>query len=290
MNKALSKITIIMPTFNRTAFALRNMRLWSDKGPTMHVLDGSSNKIDNSNLENMGNNIFYHHIPEDYFTRLLIAKDFIKTKYSIMQCDDEIFMPSALTKCVEFLDNNNSFSSCIGRAIAFKIENKEIVVAEKFSPIKKSEIRSSSYKIRVLSKALHYLPSTYYSLTRSEVFISNLKIMNIKSSSPYTGEVLVEFSNSFHGGSKILDNLMWLRSYENDPIHNESWNRNEEIDLWYNDNNKKDEIQKCINQFTEIVFGSSGIPKVLIKEYTIIGFNIICGINLNFISSFPLLQ
>ena len=116
-------------------------------------------------------------------------------------------------------------------------------------------------------------------ILRKKLFLSNIELLNLNSSSPYTGEVLVEFSSSFHGKNKVLDELMWLRSYENDPIHNENWNRELDIEAWYNNNEHQNEVTKCINRFSKIVSKSAGISERMVKRYAISGLNTMCGIN-----------
>jgi glycosyltransferase domain-containing protein len=279
MNDILSNITIIMPTYNRKFFVLRNMRFWSNKGPILHVLDGSRDKISSEELKYFGANIYYHHIPEDYYSRLGYAKNLIDTKYSIMQCDDEMYIPSALAECVKILDASSEIISCIGHCMGFKYENHDIVVTEKFNPIKLSENNLSSSLERLLFKASNYLPSTYYGLNRTEVFISNIEIIIMQSSSPYSGEVFVEFSNSIHGKSKVIDNLMWFRNYENDPIHDLNWDRNITLDLWYHNNKIRDEVTSYLIDSAEIIAKSSGVSQNKIIKYLIVAMNLMCGIN-----------
>ena len=282
MNNLLSKVTIIIPTYNRQKYALRNMLYWSNKGVTLHVLDGSVDSINDKELNDCGQNIFYHHIPEDIFSRMDKAKDLVDTKYAILLCDDELFIPSALAECVKFLDSSKETASCIGRCMAFKYENNDLLVTEKFIPIKKSEDRSNSIKKRILFKATNYLPSTYYALHRKKLFLTNLELINLISSSPYTGEIFIEYSNTIHGHSKVLDNLMWLRSAENEPISNESWNRETNLELWYHNYEVQSEVINLLNAFSKIISKSSGISQNVIKRYVIAGLNSMCAINYAF--------
>jgi glycosyltransferase domain-containing protein len=280
LSNLLSKVTIIIPTYERYNYALRNMRFWSDKDVTVHVLDGSAEKVGDNELSELGTNILYHHIPDDLITRHYFAKNLIDTKYVIYLSDDEIFIPSALAECVKYLDAHNETASCIGRVMGFKYENNNIVVTEKFTPIKMTEDKNRSFKKRLIFKASNFLPSTIFGLHRKNLFSTNLELIkNLPPTSPYTAEVLLEFSNSIHGQSKVIDKLMWLRSFENDPINNKDMKREIDLDFWYLKKDFKSEVVDCINEFTRIVSNSTKINEKIIKRYVNTGLNIMCKPN-----------
>ena len=43
-----------------------------------------------------------------------------------MSSDDEFYLPSALSSCIEFLSKHSEFSNCGGRAIGFKSDKNNI--------------------------------------------------------------------------------------------------------------------------------------------------------------------
>jgi len=52
----LNKMTIVIPTYERLEFALRNMNFWSGKQVQVFVLDGSKQKISDKELEKFSEN------------------------------------------------------------------------------------------------------------------------------------------------------------------------------------------------------------------------------------------
>ena len=77
----LKKMTIVMPTYERLEFAIRNMNYWSGKQVQLLVLDGSKQKISDKELEKFSDNIKYYHLPISMAERLKFAKNLIFTEY-----------------------------------------------------------------------------------------------------------------------------------------------------------------------------------------------------------------
>ena len=57
----LSKLTLVMATYGRQSYALRNMRYWSNSDVVLLVLDASPRAIENNLLKDFGKNILYVH-------------------------------------------------------------------------------------------------------------------------------------------------------------------------------------------------------------------------------------
>ena len=112
MNNSLAKLTLVVPTYNRHSYALRNMFYWSGRSVTVHVLDGSPTPISLPELSGLAQNIHYHHLPVSIFDRLRIATELISTDYCALMGDDEFFIPSALESCIAELDLYSDLVSC----------------------------------------------------------------------------------------------------------------------------------------------------------------------------------
>ena len=103
-SRIISNLSIVIPTYNRQDYALRNMKFWSERGASVYVLDGSSLAIDKERMKEIGPNVRYCHMPVSIHERLLAATNFISTPYCIMLSDDEFFIPSALEACIKELE------------------------------------------------------------------------------------------------------------------------------------------------------------------------------------------
>ena len=80
----LSKLTLVIPTYQRQRYALRNMRYWSGSEVTLHVLDGSEQPIPAEEMAGITANINYHHMPVSWIDRIEKAGNLVQTKYAAM--------------------------------------------------------------------------------------------------------------------------------------------------------------------------------------------------------------
>src|SRR5574337_94950 len=95
----LSKLTLVIPTYNRQRYVLRNMRYWSGSTVTVHVLDGSERPIPAEEMVGLAATINYHHLPISWLNRLGKVANLVQTEYAALLGDDEFFLPNALQAC-----------------------------------------------------------------------------------------------------------------------------------------------------------------------------------------------
>ena len=115
----LSELTLVVPTYNRQSDALKQMHFWSDSPVILHVLDGTNVPIQREELEDLGDNVHYYHMPCSIEERFGRAGKLVDTPYVAFICDDEFFIPSVLEKSIVYLKNNKDFVACIGMCIGF---------------------------------------------------------------------------------------------------------------------------------------------------------------------------
>src|SRR5687767_8352489 len=123
----LSKLTLVMLTYRRPRYAIRNMRYWSKRDAVLHVLDGSDEAIAADELRDLGPNIHYHHLPVSLFDRLGAGSKLISTSYAALLGDDELYLPDGLEACIRELDADVSLVSCMGRSLGFRPIPSEIL-------------------------------------------------------------------------------------------------------------------------------------------------------------------
>jgi glycosyltransferase domain-containing protein len=223
--KNLSDLTLIMPTYNRQKYALRQMKFWSDSPVKICVLDGTSTSIIEKELKDLGENVHYNHMKSSYEERMRKSVDLINTEYSASLCDDEFFIPSALEKCIGYLKNNGDFIACMGRCMRLNNLNNKVAAKIQYENMKNYSITGNNGKDRMLKHMSPYLHSTMYAVQRAEAWKKSMSIFPsnaIHFSCPYVMEILFELSTCYQGKSIVLDELMWLRSEENAPAHGES--------------------------------------------------------------------
>jgi glycosyltransferase domain-containing protein len=216
----LSNLTIIIPTFNRQDYALRNMSFWSSTNANIHILDGSKYEIDNSLLSKFATNINYHHYPVSFSERIAIAASFIKTKYAVLLGDDDFFLLSGLSACIYELETDPQYISCIGRTVSFYVKKNEIHGDLEYVEMGNYAVTNNDPFHRMKYHMNPYCCSILYSVIRSDHWKKAASLVSL-SNFPDLGliELQFELAICFLGKSKVIPNLMWMRSYENPSLY-----------------------------------------------------------------------
>lgn len=240
---------------------MRNMRYWSGSEVTVHVLDGSAEAINPDQIESLAPNIHYHHLPVSFWRRLGKVNDLVKTQYVSLHADDEFFIPSALEASILELENDQELVACCGQGIGKSLSG-DLTVHLSAVENQKSSYRKGKNSLtqddpveRMIFHMNPYSPSTIYAVCRSQAWLPTMGLLCAREfSSLLVGELQFELSMSFQGKTKVIDELMWLRSAENPP--NEEGLRLQ-FHTWYVDPNYTREVDDFLN-ITAIGLAAAG--------------------------------
>lgn len=245
----LSDLTLVVPTYNRQDYALRQMTYWDESSVTLHILDGTNRPIPKDHLQGFNKNIHYHHIPKSYEERLKQSLEFIDTPYVALLCDDEFYIPSALEHCIDTLKKNNELVACIGRCLGFS----DGLGIPMYPLMKGYTCVWSTPDERMIHHMNPYVQSIQYAVHHTPIWKQSINVLSAHHySSPDIPELLFELATCYQGKSVVIDELMWLRNMENNPIETKGWNRSLQIDTWCNDPRYADEVG--------LLFNSTPIP------------------------------
>ena len=265
----LNKLTILIPSYNRQNYVIRCMRFWSKTNVNLLIIDGSDNSLDISKYK-FGKNIRYLHSKKNYYSRLYFSIDLVLTEYVMLGCDDEFYIPSALNSCISTLESENDLLTCGGLSVAFDCQKNLVLAYPKYLKLKNLLINDNNSNKRIQKHFSNYVPAHIYSICRTKKWKDVAKVVFKKEYSFYSAmEFQIEFLLCYSGKTKILSELLWLRSYEVSPIRNDSPQsnlRNTIAKWWYEKNNKykvefKDFTQRMVNicKFLDKKNGSKSI-------------------------------
>lgn len=243
----MTRITLVMPTFNRQKYALRSMKYWSNYPVKLIVLDGTESPISESLLEGFGSNIKYIHYCSCFYSRLRKSIDYVKTEFVGLIGDDEFYLPSGLRDSVIELDNDSNLVACIGSSIGFRFndedlryrlvyENHENYFIHHDDPLERMRYHLSDYKATII-----------YSLTRLNEWKSVVEVMTRREFPVFAlGELQYQMIMSFLGKTKVISSLFWFRSFENSPVGdnngtNPSLSRALSFHEWWNSDKYKEQ-------------------------------------------------
>lgn len=217
----LEKLTIVIYTYNRHRYLKRTLKYWSSYNIKILVLDGSSIKLEDELIQLP--NIKYVYDPRGLYQRLKSSCEYINTEFMILGCDDEFYLPSALSSCVNFLIHNQSYSTCGGIKLGFKKDNNQIVGRDAYTELKKFSLNENCALERVKKHMENYTVAHVYSVIRTFKWDVICKHVFKKEFALYAAfELQIEFLLSFSGKTKIIPELMHMRNLMVKPIRGTS--------------------------------------------------------------------
>lgn len=230
----LSDITIVIISRERGEVLLRTLEYWSSQNVSLVVIHNTENPI---NVERFSNQLTYKIDRGSYGERCAILPELIKTKYSILSADDELYTPSGLSAMRSFLEENESFSSVGGRTLAIGIYGKQITGTNAYSNMNNYINSSNSSVDRICN---HYNTEFgnriggIYRLMRTENF---KRIMHVfgklsKVKTPYIFEVTGEILVNSMGNCIYLPQIYWIRNWINEPVQHGNWDRKLQFTYW----------------------------------------------------------
>lgn len=267
----LDKLTIVIPSFGRHKYLKKNINYWKDSVAKVIILDGTAESIDIHDINLFKNIKYFHHPDKSLFERLGLCADLIDTDYAILCCDDEIYLENGLVACIEELEKNKEISCAMGRVLCFRYrDNKKRLVGfsgydqfknyflDNDNPLERLKMHMSDTKGR----------PTMYSVTRSLYLKEILKLVSNSEQFPcqQTYELQSDISLAYYGKIKFVENLTWLRNFDEQPL----WPRGKQyFEKWYLDDNSKSQIDMFLNLTSSSLFSINKTYSVEVLSKTI---------------------
>ena len=124
----LSQLTIVIPSFFRQEYLLRQVVLWAFTDATIIIADGTSEPLDSRLIEIISNipNISYKHLTDSYTSRIKKSSNYISTPYAMCLADDDIFLKEGLCRAIDKLNQDNEILACMGQSIGVDYDAKSM--------------------------------------------------------------------------------------------------------------------------------------------------------------------
>ena len=223
MNKTLPnenlKAGIFIPTMNRVDFVIRQLRYYASVQcqHTIYIGDSSpkeeSEKIENE-IKKLGNAIKakYYYLPE--FDNLQAHYHLIKEvreRYICYSGDDDYQIPDSITKCIEFLEANDDYSSASGYAVSFRLKQSgPYGQLKRLADYPRQQIEENTGAERIRHFFNTYFV-THFSVNRTAGLANYWQNgLSVRDRS-FRGEIIPTSLPLISGKSKILDCLGFVR-------------------------------------------------------------------------------
>jgi glycosyltransferase domain-containing protein len=249
----LSDITIVILSKGREKELLRSLKYWDEIGVAFLVLHNTDASLTYLSTNTKSQ---YFVSKTNYGTRCGLASQKLATKYGIICADDEIFLPSALAKMCETLDENQDIQSVGGQTIAIGKYGAISTATQTYINMLHYENRFESSQSRLefhFNLQSDYKNGAMYRLMRTEILKSLLDIFSQIStiSTPYIYEVTGEIFVTAIGKSLYVKDIFWIRNWLNKPVVHAHWNRKLYFHEWVESAEYELEVKAWMSSITK---------------------------------------
>lgn len=256
----LERLTVVIPSYCRQPFLLRQIVYWMSSPAKVIILDGSPEPLSSDLIAAVSSHqhIAYLHNPVAPEERLAAIRRFISTPYAILLGDDEFHLHSGLRKALQHLDANTEDVGCIGQSIKFYLSKDKAHLAYGAGYAHfKYEVRAERVLDRFEHAMEHYNASTCYAVLRTEVWIDSWANL-FKTSCKDVFEVQQALATYGAGKFFTVDQIYWLRSYENISIADDYQNLS--FPTWWASAVYADERRKVVAAIAAVIQKYSRLP------------------------------
>ena len=216
----LSRFTVVIPTFSRPHFVIRQFEYWRETTAQVVILDGAPNPVDIP-VEKLAKNIRYIHSGLSFNQRLADAWNYINTEFCALLPDDEFFLPLGVDAVVRHLDKHPRTIGCVGRCLYFFVDQNRFLMSHAYRDWKPfPDVTLSAAQRFALDLPPNKTHMTMYGIFRFEhwrkIFETSCRTYF---SCGYAYERLMNLQRSALGRTDVLDDLLWMRSKENPPVN-----------------------------------------------------------------------
>ena len=269
----LSDLTVIIPTWSRQDYVLRQFLFWSTSAVRLVVVDGSDTALPDRVRSMVSNHprFTYVHDRRPFAERLCYAGEHLSTKYAVMLGDDEFHLPSGLRSAIRILEEEEDLVGCMGQVLSFSPLDgfRRCLFSRAYPGMANFSVRHEEPKERVLAAMDPYTMATCYAVLRTPVWQQSWGSVGGYSSG-VAAEMQQAIAVHLLGSFRSNDAVQWLRSVENsiNPVSDLESERGRMLWFpeWWETNHFQAEHQEFLERVTAAVAENSGCTPLECRE------------------------
>ncbi len=268
----LSNLTVVVPSWQRQDYLLRQIRYWSASSASLVIVDGSRLPLPDRirSAVEVHPRITYRHHFSSMADRLCLAGGLIESPYAVMLGDDEFHLPSGLGASLSVLEENPDLVGCMGQVLSFSPVGsyRRIVLARAYPSLRGYEIRHAVPADRLIAAMSEYKMATCYAVLRTPTWRKSWGAIGSWGSSP-AHELQQAMAVYLLGGLATTSHVQWLRSSEN-PSHYVSTEESDRyiyFPEWWGSPRYATERSDFVGVLAEAVGGELGVGRDECSEW-----------------------
>jgi glycosyltransferase domain-containing protein len=275
-DEVLSLLTVVIPSYGRQDFLLRQCVYWHGSGAVVLIVDGSPKPLGERAQHILSGlrDITYLHSPTSLKDRLKQAAKLIQTRYAVMLGDDEFFLFSGLRSAIHLLEKNHELVACIGQSLHYYLSDNGIKCSYGVGyNTYRYEIKQDHVQDRLNSSMKEYNAATCYAVTKSSIWCRSWGNLQEFSSS-YVYELEHTLVTYIWGKLGSVDDVYWMRSSENPPTSTADNNRGLSTEEWWTSKKYKTEQVNFITKLTDELINAQNINRAKAEAIVSYAFNV----------------
>lgn len=219
IRKDLRDLTIVVATFERPKFILRQIKYLSNLNTRVIITDGSKTPLSSdllSIIEKMPH-IEYVHNERSYVERISSIANEIYTPFAMCLADDDLYLQTGLFSAIKKLEEDLSAVACMGQSLGLDRAFNRAYLFKYGTNLRNYEVSEKSAEQRLWSGFSGYRSATPYAVFRTDAFS---KVWSAREN--LTCLEAVEYENAIRtyieGKLVTTESIYWLRSFETEPV------------------------------------------------------------------------
>jgi len=244
MTVKLENLQVVIFSRNRHKHLIESLRYWDKCGVQTLVLHNTQDPLDSTDIPQTTEYIVHE---GSFAERCKIASYILKSNFFIIASDDERYLPTALFKMVELLENSPELTSVGGQAIGVMKHGLRYRTSLAYRSQIQYQNTATDFRGRF---NFHYESGRNYSggmyrVFRREDFQKFLFLISKFSDfgTPYIFEVTAELFWTLIGPAEYVDEVFWVRNWVVPPIQTGDWDRKQYFYEWSQNPTHKKEFE-----------------------------------------------
>lgn len=262
-NKQLTDLTIVIPTFERPAFLLRQIAYLSKWNTRVEIVDGSAQALNKDVIKLIKKlpHINYQHSCASYVDRISLASEGVETPYAMCLAEDDLYLHSGLVSAIKALESDNNAVACMGQSLGFDRFNNSHYAFLYGNSLRNYSVNDLSAKVRINKGIENYRPATSYAVFRAQAF---QKVWKKRDNVSCLEAVEYEHAirTYLYGGLITTPDIYWLRSFELQPVPSVvDGGRFNDFSSWYSDDKNSQERESFRARLLNLICKEAALTK-----------------------------
>ncbi len=269
----LEDLTIIILSRGREQILSKSLNFWNSNGIRTVVIHNSDIYTDEKNVVEGS---VYLTSTASYSVRAGLAATYITTNFAIICNDDELYIPTALNEMILKLIENTEITSVGAQSIAVskygEMTTGTLCYADmwQYKNLHETSIDRLEHH---LDFSKNYIGAMFRML-RAETMrdlLNSFKFCD-EIATPYINESTGEILLTIYGKSLYLNEIYWIRNWQEPEVQHKNWDRKLYFHLWWEGVEFTEQREKWITilvKFSSGLIELKDINQILEKNYNL---------------------